>query len=163
MITFNYLENKRMLLISSDHSITNNSKIIESSSHPVQFKDSIALISPYEWECQGEVYLIKTNEGFELLKLPIPLMDDESIKAIAWVDEFNLLLIIGSLWGTVNIGGDLYSFNIKNNERKLLKTFPLDIQVTDISIEDRNITLKGIKYTDKEFNHSMVFIDNVII
>ncbi|KAA8785159.1 DUF4652 domain-containing protein [Paenibacillus amylolyticus] len=163
MIKLNYLENKRMLVINSDHSNTNNSKIIESSSHPVQFKDSLALISPYEWECKGEVYLININEGFELLKLPIPLMDDESIKAITWVDEHNLLLIIGSLWGTVNIGGDLYSYNIKNKEKKLLKTFPPDVQVTNISTEDNNVKLEGIKYTDNEFNHSIVFIDDVRI
>lgn len=158
MIKMDYSEERRSLVIKNDEK---EIKVFESASRPISNGSKWILISPYEWESKGEAHLIDTQKNIEISKLPILINEDESIKAITWSDDSNLFLIIGALWGTVNIGGNLYSFNIDKKERKHVKSFPSYVQVTNISTEGDNLVLQGIKYIDDEFNEFIDFKEQI--
>lgn len=126
----------------------------ESTSEPMMSSNGecLAFISPYEWECKGTVNLMKVISG-EIEKINLNLKDDLTPKSLLWNKNDTLLLLIGPLWGTVSIGGDLYSYDLNDNKLNLLKKFDKRIQIKEIHVIDENLlSLNGIEYTDDIFN-----------
>lgn len=82
----------------------------------------MAFISPYEWESKGTIYLMKIVSG-EIEQISLNIKVDLTPKYLFWNKNDSLLLLLGPLYGTIEVGGDLYSYDINNNELKLLKEF----------------------------------------
>lgn len=128
-----------------------------SSSNPRKNEDSIVFISPYEFEERGNLYLYDQKD---IKKLPLDIPIDESPKAVCWVNDEYLLLIVGEYHGTINIGGDLYLYSLKNKRVKKIKKFSHEIQITEIySKSTTEYELSGIKYIDDEFNEHVGYIE----
>ncbi|MCS4465054.1 DUF4652 domain-containing protein [Clostridium botulinum] len=61
----------------------------------------------------GKVYLKENNTNkLWLLKIN-EIKDQKSPKFLYWIDDENLLVIIGHGYGTVSKGGNLYCINVK--------------------------------------------------
>ncbi|WKA60328.1 DUF4652 domain-containing protein [Planococcus shenhongbingii] len=130
--------------------------VLESSSEPELSpnKDYVAIITPFEWECQGEIRLINLKTGSSK-RTELNLNANLTPKHVIWKNANTLFVLIGSNWGTVDIGGHLYSYNIDYNELTLLKKFDDTIQIQEIQKENDNLLiLRGIKYIDDNFNES---------
>lgn len=126
----------------------------ESTSEPLlsSNREYMAFISPYEWECKGTVHLMKVVSG-EIEKISFNLKDDLTPKFLLWNNNDTLLLLIGPLWGTVSVGGDLYSYNLNDKKLNLLKKFDKKIQIKEIhALNENSLSLNGIKYIDDIFN-----------
>jgi len=126
----------------------------DSTSNPLLSpnKEYVAFISPFEWECHGYVYLMNIASG-KVEDVPLKLDNDLTVKELVWKNNNTLLLLIGSVWGTINVGGDLYSYNISKKKLKLLKRFEKRIQIKNIHITgEHTLLLSGIKYNDDIFN-----------
>ncbi|APH15875.1 hypothetical protein NPD5_2420 [Clostridium sporogenes] len=68
-----------------------------------------------EEEGIGKVYLKENNTNkLWLLKIN-EIKDQKSPKFLYWIDNENLLVIIGHGYGTVSKGGNLYCINVKND------------------------------------------------
>ena len=113
-------------------------------------------IDPLEWETLGELYIFdNTIGGFETLINP---ENDLTPKYVKWVDDNTLAVIIGFGYGTVQIGGNLYTYNIKTKEKKQITDFERHIQITSFDVlEGNQLKCKGIKYTDDLLNQFIEF------
>ena len=121
------------------------------TSKPEEFGNIIAYICPYDFETQNNIYLydLESNIKEEIFSWE----ESRSPKFLRWKSEKCLYVIMGETYGTITMGGDLYSLNILTGELKLLKSFPDNIQVTSFTIvEGGAIELKGIEYVDDSFS-----------
>ncbi|MSS44180.1 DUF4652 domain-containing protein [Anaerosalibacter bizertensis] len=117
-----------------------------------------AFISPFCWECMSNVYVVDLYNGkisnvynWEYSKTP---------KYIKWYSNESLLLIIGETYGTVSIGGDLYSLNIKSKKLEVVKKFPEYIQITSFKLNENIIEVYGIRYIDNIYNEHILYKDS---
>jgi hypothetical protein len=119
-------------------------------------------ISPLEWECPGSLYLYNLETGY-ITELVAP--DDELNipKYAKWIDNTNIALIIGYGWGTISVGGNLFTYNLDNNQLRQITHHSGEIQITKIEIAENSLNLKGIEFTDenyiefKEYNEKVLF------
>lgn len=110
-------------------------------------------VAPLEWECLGSLYLFSHETG-EVKKIIEPSLESKIPKKAIWINNEWLAVIIGYGHGTVAIGGNIYLFNIKNNELREVTNFDNTVQITDIEYNDNSgkIIGKGIKYKDSNHN-----------
>ena len=111
-------------------------------------KENIAYISPYEFELNGEIYIhnLENNKNEKLIQ--VNKDKDEAAKVVKWLDDERLLIIIGCGTGTVNIGGDFYTYNIKNKELKLIMDVEGSKQITDVNIIEKKVVLDVITWDE---------------
>lgn len=112
-------------------------------------KTKITYISPHEWEVIGSLYLYNVVSAEHTILMKVEEIKDKNrIKKAIWLNDNNLILIIGHAYGTVSIGGDIYTFNI--NSKKLVSYFKCDKkeQITDINISNNQLKYDIITYDD---------------
>lgn len=119
----------------------------------------IAYIHPFEWEEIGELYIYNIdNDNTEIAITREDIADQSTVKAAKWLDDRYILTIIGYAYGTVRVGGDLYLYDTKDEDLKLIvEANSLDkttanglVEIMDFKIMDKYIILKLAKH-DKEF------------
>lgn len=134
----------------------------ESPSRPIYSPDKkkAVYISPLEWECPGSLYLFNLENGYET-ELVSPDEQQYIPKYALWLDNSTIVYIFGYSMGTVNVGGNVYSIDISEREVKQLTNFSGEIQITKLELTDDFLELKGIKYTDKDFNEFVEFQDKI--
>ncbi|WP_017154367.1 DUF4652 domain-containing protein [Bacillus bingmayongensis] len=134
----------------------------EFPSEPIVSPDgkSTVFIDPLEWESLGTLYIFdNTIGGFETL---IEHENDFTPKYVKWLDHKTLGVIIGYGYGTVAIGGNLYTYDLANKEKKQITEFESNIQITSFDVlEGNKVKCKGIKYTDDILNQFIEFEDIV--
>jgi hypothetical protein len=119
-------------------------------------------ISPLEWECPGSLYLFNLETGY-ISELVSPDENQNIPKYALWVDSETIALIIGFGWGTVSVGGNLFTFNITTNELKQVTHHSGHVQLTKIEIDQASVKLHGIKYIDDTFNEFKEYDENILI
>ncbi len=102
--------------------------------------DRLAFMEPFLWEVRGEVFLYEGEEK-ELLLSREDLPREEKPKAIYWLDNKRLLLIIGYAYGTVSVGGDLYSLDIEKGDLLPIYQLEPEKEVKDLKIEGQDLLL----------------------
>ncbi len=108
----------------------------------------------------GKVYLkeIQTNKVW-LLKIN-EVKDQKSPKYLEWIDDENLLVIIGHGYGTISKGGNLYCINIKNDtiipiyEAKDDKNEVMSVEKVNNNLGKTSLILKINVYEDDNFTKS---------
>ncbi|EJO5348520.1 DUF4652 domain-containing protein [Clostridium botulinum] len=105
----------------------------------------------------GKIYL-KENETNKIWLLKInEVKDQKSPKFLEWIDDENLLVIIGHGYGTVSKGGNLYCINVKNNtivpvyEAKDEKHEVISLEKVKDNSEKMSLILKLNVYEDDNF------------
>ncbi|WP_243355865.1 DUF4652 domain-containing protein [Bacillus litorisediminis] len=113
-------------------------------------------ISPLAWEQPGSLYLYNLENG-EITEL-VSLVDNKNTPKYAiWINNEIIAVIIGFLWGTVAIGGNVYTYNINNHVLKQITHYPSEIQITLLNIKNESLELNGIKYLDETVNQFKEF------
>lgn len=113
-------------------------------------KKSAVYIAPLEWETIGRVYIydLENNKKNVLIEPPNKnLVPKEAV----WIDNENLALILGESFGTVSIGGDIFTYNISSNNLKRMTNFKQIVQITSLEIKENTIIAKGIEYIDDNY------------
>lgn len=125
-------------------------------------KKMIAFISPYEWECIGDLYIYNLIDDemkvFGKEKLP----EQSSIKSLKWLDEENLLMIIGLAYGTVSVGGNLYLYNHRTDSFKLIIQKCEKEEIKDFCISGNRVKLEVVKFNDDYTNYNVNFEETYI-
>ena len=115
-------------------------------------------ISPLEWETIGQIYKydLDTHKKSILVECK-----DETLapKDVVWLDQGNLAVILGRAFGTISIGGDIYTYNIETDSLQILSEVNHYIQHTSLEVDAQNDVLiaKGIEYTDENFTQYVKF------
>lgn len=107
-------------------------------------------ISPYEWEEKGNLYLLNLI-NYSKKKIYEPTDDTLVPKAVTWINNNKLALILGYAYGTIAVGGNVYTYDLDTKKLKQITDFESNIQFTNLEMSDNVLELKGIKYTDSNF------------
>ncbi|WP_339192032.1 DUF4652 domain-containing protein [Paenibacillus sp. FSL E2-0230] len=112
--------------------------------------DHVAFISPLEWECHGSLYLfdIKTGEKETLIS---PTEDHYIPKAVVWINEVLMGVIIGFGDGTPAVGGEVYTFDLRSKTLTQISKGTPDIQFLTLSVQGDRLKAEGIKYMDEDY------------
>jgi hypothetical protein len=125
-------------------------------------KNKAIYISPLEWECPGSLYLYNLRDGY-ITELVSPDENQNIPKYAIWLDDKTVALIIGFGWGTVSVGGNIYTINIDERELKQITNYPSEIQITKLELHSDLIELTGIRYIDENFSEFEKFKDNLSV
>lgn len=117
-------------------------------------------ISPYEWEEKSNLYLIDLSNGSNK-KIYEPGIDNLVPKAVTWINSETLALILGYRFGTVEIGGNVYTLNIHTNAVKKITYFDSNIQITNLEMNEGILEISGIKYIDENFINKENYFDQI--
>ncbi|WP_052144898.1 DUF4652 domain-containing protein [Halalkalibacter okhensis] len=116
-------------------------------------------ISPFEWEERGSLYLVDLKNGDQ--NVLVAPKRDYTPKNVIWQDDSRVLVIIGYGYGTVLVGGNIFSVNIETKEKVQITQYDGHIQILDLEIENGVLHYSGIKYKDEELNESEVYSNNI--
>lgn len=76
-------------------------------------------------------------------------------KNLLWLDDENILVVIGHAYGTVSKGGDLYNINVKTNKiSEIYKRKDLKKEVVSVKKEDEFLVLNMNVFEDDNFSKS---------
>ena len=143
-----YLEDKgrKSIYIISDQ--TNYFISNDSPSKPSISPDKrrFAYISPQEWEVIGDLYLydVETkNKKTIVSHTEIP--NQFTPKAVEWLNNRYLVIIIGYAYGTINMGGSLYVFDSETNQLSLAIVPEEQTEFRDIKVGKFIVIISNIQ------------------
>lgn len=106
-------------------------------------------IAPLEWETIGDIYLYdsETNTKSKLIEF-----EDEKLapKDVIWLDDENLAMILGLAFGTIDIGGNIFTYNLRERRLKRITEVEHHVQFTSLYLEGETLIAKGIEYVDEQ-------------
>lgn len=106
-------------------------------------------IAPSEWETIGDIYLYdsETDTKSKLIKF-----EDEKLapKDVIWLDNENLAMILGLAFGTIDIGGNIFTYNLTEKKLKRVTNVEHHVQFTSLYLEQDILMAKGIEYVDEQ-------------
>ncbi|WP_088322253.1 DUF4652 domain-containing protein [Bacillus cereus] len=121
-------------------------------------------ITPLEWEHDSQLYLfdLKTGDRKEI-KLDIDI-EKEKAKDAIWLNESILLIIIGGLHGTVNVGGDIYRYNFEDgNLVKVIDCRSEKKQAMKLNQVDEFLSYEVLEYIDDILNQYIMRKEKVLL
>lgn len=140
-------------------------EILDMVSEPLynEKKKQVAYIHPYQWEVVGDVYIYNwEKKKMSVLNFSLNLKEEITPKLLTWVDENNLLCLIGNVFGTVDISGKLLLISLKEGmKEKVIKRFPKDVQINSMFENKDVIEFIGIKYKDESLSESHPYIQKM--
>ncbi|CEG26023.1 DUF4652 domain-containing protein [Bacillus sp. B-jedd] len=139
--------------------ITDNSPSIPEYSPDEKFA---AYISPLEWEEWGSLYLYNLETGY-ITELVKPDERGNIPKFITWLSNAKLAVIIGFGDGTVQVGGNVYTFDITENSLIQISNYPDSIQITRLTLDGAFLDLEGIQYVDEAYSEYQKFKDKILL
>ncbi|WP_066385467.1 DUF4652 domain-containing protein [Neobacillus mesonae] len=125
-------------------------------------KNKAIYISPLEWECPGSLYLYNLENGY-ITELVSPDKNQNIPKYAIWLDNSTIVLIYGFGWGTVSMGGNVYTINIEERELKQITNYSGEIQITKLELNSDFVELIGIRYIDENFNEFVEYRDKIFL
>ncbi len=129
-------------------------------SEPVKSPDGkkAVYISPHDWETLGSVYLVDLESGKQ--EALVPAEGENTSKNVIWQDENHLFVIIGYAYGTVSIGGSIFSVDIETKEKVLIAAEE-NVEITDLYIDNDTLYYKGIEYIDDSMNEHVEYSNHL--
>lgn len=125
-------------------------------------KTKAVYIAPLEWEALGSLYVYDLLLA-ENKRIIAPDNKDHIPKKVIWLDNRNLAVIIGYGFGTVSIGGNIFVYDLIDEQIKPLTKYDNHIQVTDMVLKEGILELEGIQYTDDALNEFKRFKEQITL
>lgn len=107
----------------------------------------------------GKIFIKDLSSG-EKWSLELILSEEQNTpKYIQWIDDENLINIVGLGYGTIVLGGSLYKTNVKTGETTVLyeaKIPKIQVLSAKVSKDKATLELQLLVYDDEEFtkNHT---------
>jgi Tol biopolymer transport system component len=108
----------------------------------------VIFISPLEWETKGNLYLLDLTTGN--IGEIISYSDQNTPKDAVWLNDQYIAVIIGYVYGTVAVGGDIYIYNVNCQKLSRLTYGTPSVQITTLEVRNGILCYEGIKYTDEQ-------------
>lgn len=100
----------------------------------------------------GKIYAKDLSNGEKWSLEIMPSEEQNTPKFIQWIDDENVISIVGLGYGTVAIGGNLYKINVKTGEATVLyDTKTPKVQVISAKEASNKIEIQLLVYDDNEF------------
>ena len=160
----NLNDSKKIVYNNDSIRIIDNEYVLNSTtnSKPIISKDKQGLlyIEPYDFETFGNLHFYNINKNADkiLIKYSRVIEEtggDNTIKLVKWLDNNNLICIIGFGFGTVSMGGDLYSYNISEDQLERLYKNEEREEVVNFELIDGEIKMIITKYDEELINYSI--------
>lgn len=104
-------------------------------------------------EGKGTIYIKSPSDNKMYSIEPINVNPNFTVKYINWWDDDHLLVILGTAYGTVGKGGELYITNISNAKSSLIQGIDDGkVQVVSAVRDGDTVKAKTIEYIDDNFN-----------
>ncbi|WP_416828799.1 DUF4652 domain-containing protein [Ectobacillus polymachus] len=106
-------------------------------------------VTPLEWEDSSHLILFDLELGIrEEINLEIDVLND-MVKDAVWLDHSNLALIIGGIYGTIAIGGNIYRYNLDKKTLEPMTHYADNRkQVIKLQVKDQLLIFDAIEYVD---------------
>lgn len=111
-------------------------------------------LSPLEWEEISKLKLYDIeNDILKEIKIN-NISGQDTIKQVQWMSDNKLIMIVGFANGTITVGGDIFTYNLSNNEFKKVyksleneevKKFTINHNVLKMEIAHFNDNYDGYK------------------
>lgn len=154
------LTNNKKLIYNEDFiKIIENEVILSSgfNSKPILSpnKSKILFLSPFGWESRSDLYLydLSNNEHKIIItydRVMNEISQQATIKLLKWLDENNIMCIIGQSQGTVSKGGDVYRYNLMEDRIESVYINENNEEVVNFGVVDGKIQLTIIHF-NKDF------------
>lgn len=107
----------------------------------------------------GKIFIKDLNSGEKWSLELIPGEEQNTPKYIQWIDDENLINIVGLGYGTIVLGGSLYKTNVKTGQTTVLyeaKVPKIQVLSAKVSKDKATLELQLLVYDDEEFtkNHT---------
>lgn len=121
----------------------------------------LAYIAPLEFEAAGEVfkYDAATKEASMVLACD-RFGRDETPYSVSWLTDDLLLVVIGYLWGTVSMGGNLWLCDVRTGQLELYKE-PGERQQIIVAAREKDTVVLRLAEFDEDFNDHTFVVDSV--
>ncbi|WP_255906701.1 DUF4652 domain-containing protein [Priestia aryabhattai] len=125
-------------------------------------KTRAVYITPLEWETLGSLYLFDLLSGERILLIG-PDESSNIPKGVKWIDDHTLAVIIGYGYGTITIGGNVFTCNIETREVIQVTNYDSSVQITGLNIDQntKKAELEGIRYVDENLSEFEKFSQEV--
>jgi hypothetical protein len=70
---------------------------------------------------------------------------------------------MGFGYGTISIGGNIFTYDLHNGEIKQITNYTEEIQVTEIEMRNGKLHISGIRYVDNTFTVTEPFVEEIYI
>lgn len=99
----------------------------------------------------GKIFVKELSTGEKWALEIVPGEEQNTPKSIEWIDDDNIVSIIGLGYGTVSVGGDLYKINVKTGEVvSIYNTGSHKKQVISVKKNNNKLELQILVYDDEE-------------
>jgi hypothetical protein len=159
-IEFNVFENYGTLYVGPFNSLflVKDEAIIpielEAASEPRISPDGtkIAYINAYDFELIGnlKIFDLETLENKVYTDFDYG-QEDQTVKAVAWIDEEHIALIIGYAYGTVSHGGDLYLYDLTEERLSLWVVADENTQIVKVKPTESGLELGILTWLDDNY------------
>ena len=113
---------------------------------------AFAYIDSVEFESIGNLFVYTLGEMEEqITTYEYGYGEDPTAKDFAWLSEDQLLLIAGYPYGTITQGGALYLCDLTKETVELILEPEEDREFTDVEIEDGQVLLTTVYWTDENY------------
>ncbi|WP_151736752.1 DUF4652 domain-containing protein [Paenibacillus tengchongensis] len=119
-------------------------------------KTKLAFISPFEFEMAGDVWLydLLINEKKKIFNQD-QAGKGNSAKDVLWVDNSNLVILIGDTIGTISSNHTLYLLNIKDNKLQQIFQAENNQDLRDLKIVNgKSISFEIVTYNEESTDHA---------
>jgi len=158
-----YLGKYRSIFIAKNEIISILSGELSSYPEFSPNKSKMAYIDSFDFETIGNVYIydFATEENSKITDFEYGQSDTS--KAVEWLNNENLLLIIGFAYGTITQGGDLYLYDLEEGTLNLLLESEGLMEIKDVKIIDDKIILSKVIWKDNNYMEYDVIEEEVNI
>jgi len=132
-------------------SITDLSNVFSSYPEILPNNNQIAYIDSLEFETIGNLWIYDLEKEENIQKTKFDYDQTDTVKVVKWLDEQNILVIIGFCYGTVTQGGSLYRYNLNDETLELLIESEKSMEFKDINIVGDKVILSKVIWKDDNY------------
>jgi hypothetical protein len=118
-------------------------------------KLKMSYIAPFEFEMAGNVWLYNSSNGEnQKIITKDEFGTDKSVKKVQWLDNEQLLVLVGNRVGTVSTNRELYLFDLLSNKSRSVLEVDENQNIQKITINEKDVVLNIATYNDDLSDHT---------
>ncbi|OEF99902.1 hypothetical protein BHF71_07260 [Vulcanibacillus modesticaldus] len=127
----------------------------------------VAFIDDLDFEMIGNLFIYDTVSKNKIKLTNYNYKQENTVKALEWLDDDHILLIIGFGYGTITRGGDLYIYDLNKEELEKILDAGERREIVDVKVKEADLKLTIVvwtddNYTEYEYIEKMVPIKELI-
>lgn len=110
-----------------------------------------AFIDYVVFEVIGNLFVYHTETKNKRKETSYEYGQGDTVKALEWLDDDHILLIIGYSYGTITQSGNLYIYDINEGELEMILSAEERSELVDVMMNGADIKLTIVVWTDDNY------------